>query len=128
RSLFNGGGVVGSRVLVAAALIAMFFSTYALARDVTVENWLAKGKIIGKNDKKSEDISGIACSSDTGFPRTCLVIDDNIQSAQAVTLKNGELEAGQMIPLISDTFDGSPLELDGEGVAYASGLFYVLGS
>jgi|SRR6185312_13236996 len=90
--------------------------------------WPVKGKIIGKKDKKSEDVSGIACTRPAGFPRSCLLIDDEIQSAQMVTLEDGKLHAGGLVPLIENTFDGKPLELDGEGVAYADGFFYVIGS
>src|SRR5258708_16670405 len=60
--------------------------------------------------------------------RACLVIDDNMQEAQFVTVKDGEIVAGDVIPLIDNSFEGKPLELDGEGVAYADGFFYVIGS
>lgn len=90
--------------------------------------WLVKGRLIGKNGKKSTDISGIACSTAEGFPRSCLVIDDNLQSAQFVVVRHGELVAGDLVRLISNTYKGKPLELDGEGVAYADGYYYVMGS
>ena len=56
------------------------------------------------------------------------MIDDNMQAAQFVTVNDGELNAGDVIPLISDQFEGKALELDGEGVAYSQGAFYVMGS
>ena len=90
--------------------------------------WHVEHRLVGKGDKKSEDVSGIACISDTGFPRQCLVIDDNLQSAQLVTVKDGEIVAGQSVQLIDDQHEGTALELDGEGVAYANGFFYVIGS
>src|SRR5262249_25232867 len=90
--------------------------------------WVVKGKLEGQGDKKSRDASGIACTTDTGFPRACLVIDDNRQSAQFVTLNDGEIVAGDSIRLIDDTFRHQPLDLDGEGVAYSNGFFYVMGS
>ncbi|MFO1060012.1 MAG: DUF3616 domain-containing protein [Dongiaceae bacterium] len=92
------------------------------------EPWPVDGKLLGKDDKKSRDQSGIACLRDSGFPRSCLVIDDEIQSAQLVTLQDGAIEAGATIPLIDDQYKGKPLELDGEGVAYAAGFYYVTGS
>jgi Protein of unknown function (DUF3616) len=92
------------------------------------ETWPVRGKLQGKNGKKSENVSGIACATTQGFPRACLVIDDNMQAAQFVTLKDGEIDAGDMISLIDNSFEGEPLELDGEGVAYADGFFYVIGS
>src|SRR5262245_25000406 len=96
--------------------------------------WPVREKLVGEDGKKPKDAeksknaSGMACTSDRGCPRTCLVIDDNLQSAQLATLTDGELVAGKSISLIGDAFDGKPLELDGEGVAYANGFFYVMGS
>jgi len=90
--------------------------------------WRVRDKLVGKDNKKSVDVSGIACTADTGFPRSCLVIDDDVQSAQLVTLKDGEIVAGTSIRLTDDRFEGQWLELDGEGVAYADGFFYVIGS
>jgi hypothetical protein len=91
--------------------------------------WDVAGKLVGKHGKKSENVSGIACiTSTTGFPRSCLVIDDNLQAAQFVTVDDGELEAGDTLPLIDNRYDEDALELDGEGVAYAGGWFYVIGS
>lgn len=92
------------------------------------ETWPVRGKLEGKNGKKAENVSGIACATAQGFPRTCLVVDDNMQEAQFVTVKDGEIVAGDMISLIDNRFEGKRLELDGEGVAYADGFFYVIGS
>lgn len=86
------------------------------------------GKLVGKNDKKSKDISGIACDSLSTLPRHCLVIDDNIQAAQAIVLQSDAVAAGEMVPLIEDVFNGKSLELDGEGIAFHDGAFYVIGS
>jgi hypothetical protein len=114
--------------VLAGCLLAAVYAGPASSADVKTEHWLAEGKIIGKKDKKAEDVSGLSCSTTAGFPRTCLIIDDNIQAAQIVTLEDGKLLAGAMVPLIGNTFDGKALELDGEGVAYADGAFYVIGS
>lgn len=90
--------------------------------------WPVEGRVVGPDDKKAKDLSGLACDRTAGFPRRCVVIDDESQSAQTVTLFDGRLEAGPVIPLISDEFDGEPLELDGEAVAFGEGFFYVTGS
>jgi hypothetical protein len=90
--------------------------------------WPVKGKILGKGGQKSIDVSGIACSTTRSFPRSCLLIDDNLQSAQIVTVRDGLIIAGRMIRLISNKHKGKRLELDGEGVAYADGYYYVMGS
>jgi len=99
------------------------------------EPWRVKGKLIGKpkgNDvldsKKSEDVSGIACGTATGFPRICLLADDETQGAQIVILREGGLVAGDFIRLIDNVHNGKLIELDAEGVAYADGYFYVIGS
>jgi hypothetical protein len=90
--------------------------------------WAVEGKLLGKPGKKSEDASGIACAAPQGFPRPCVVIDDNSQAAQFVTVNDGDIVAGVAIPLIDNSFEGKALELDGEGVAYADGFYYVIGS
>jgi hypothetical protein len=98
------------------------------ARAADSDTWPVHGKLVGKKDKKSEDISGIACATSQGFPRACLVIDDNVQAAQFVTVKDGEMTAGETVRVIDNNFQGKDLELDGEGVAYADGFYYVIGS
>ncbi len=90
--------------------------------------WPVKNKLLGKNGGKSRDASGIACATTQGFPRSCVAIDDNVQDAQFVTLTDGKLVAGATVHLIGDTFRGEALELDGEGVAFAGGFYYVMGS
>lgn len=99
------------------------------------KEWNVTGKLLGKAKReapgqfhKSKDISGIACDRADGFPRNGLVIDDEAQAAQFVVVNDGELIAGDTIQLINDTFDGEPLELDGEAVAYEGGFYYVIGS
>lgn len=97
--------------------------------------WVVTGKLLGKAKQGApgkfhgaKDISGIACDRADGFPRNGLVIDDESQAAQLVVVKDGELIAGERIALIDDTFEGVPLELDGEGVAFEDDYFYVVGS
>lgn len=90
--------------------------------------WPVKNKLLGKKDKKSKDASGIACTTQPNFPRSCLVIDDNLQNAQFVQVKDGELVAGATINLIDNKFGDESLELDGEGVAFSLGSYYVIGS
>jgi hypothetical protein len=112
-------------VCVAACVAAFGLSMPTGSRSDDV--WPVKEKLVSKNGKHSKDISGIACTGG-GFPRSCLVIDDNMQAAQFVTVRDGELKAGDTVELIGDKFDREPIELDGEGVAYDSGSFYVIGS
>lgn len=92
------------------------------------DSWPVKGHLIGKGGKKAMDVSGIACTRQSGFPRSCLVIDDNRQDAQFVEVRNGKLVAGDTISLIDDKFKKKRLELDGEGVAFSGGFYYVIGS
>jgi hypothetical protein len=90
--------------------------------------WFVRGQLAGKDGKASKDISGIACATPEGFPRFCLVIDDNMQEAQFVELNDGEVVARKTIALMGDESVGKALNLDGEGVAYADGFYYVMGS
>ena len=109
------------------ALTTMFAATAQVAATDTGE-WKVEGELIGKRDRVAEDLSGIACTTDSGFPRTCLIVDDEQQAAQVATLTDGAITAGALVPLIDDKFDGKPVELDGEGVAFADNFFYVVGS
>jgi hypothetical protein len=116
--------------------VVAIYGNVSLAKDQ--ETWPVEGKLLGKVDKKSgktkksEDVSGVACAETSGFPRTCLIIDDNIQAAQVVIIQDGKLTAGSAIPLIENVFSKGgvkkPLEFDGEGVAFADGAFYIIGS
>lgn len=95
--------------------------------------WSVDGRLWGKPKKNggydpAEDVSGLACAPETAGRRTCLLVDDESQGAQIVVLREGGLVAGDLVPLISDTYDGKPVELDAEAVAYADGAFYVTGS
>ena len=120
-----------------ALLAAVSWAAPTLAQS---QPWPVKGKLFGQaNDavgadfKKSEDVSGIACATETDFPRLCLIADDEAPGAQIVILKDGEIIAGSFIPLVSDVYvtgkgNKRVAELDAEAVAYADGSFYVTGS
>ena len=118
------------RMFVAALSLALALAVIsgAAARDRDDRVWPVKGKLLGKDGKKSRDASGIACATAQDFPRSCLVIDDNVQQAQFVTVKDGKIIAGGTIRLIDNTYKRKALELDGEGVAYVDGFYYVIGS
>ena len=86
------------------------------------------GSLDGKDYKKASDISGIACAQDSGFPRLCMIVDDEAQGAQIIMLDEHGGRAGSFIPLVSDVFrrpDGrnKAIDFDGEAVAYAGGAF-----
>jgi hypothetical protein len=85
------------------------------------ETWPVRGKLQGKNGKKSKDVSGIACATAHGFPRACLVIDDNMQEAQFVTVKDGEIVAGDVVPLTA--LKASPLSLTAKVLPTPTGSF-----
>ena len=89
--------------------------------------WAVEG-LVGKEGKEAEDVSGIACAPEADGARLCLLIDDEVQFAQWVTLKDREIVPGELPPLIAGFFDEEPVELDGEGEAFADGAFYVTGS
>lgn len=114
------------------AIACICLSVFAVSASAQ-QPWKVKGKLVGETKgpvefKKSKDVSGIACDSNTSLPRLCLVIDDETQGAQIVLLQDDELRAGGFIPLTVAQFAGKPLELDAEGVAFDAGHFYVVGS
>lgn len=45
-----------------------------------------------------------------------------------MSVREGELKAGDIVRLSRKKLDRHARELDGEGVAYADGSFYVIGS
>lgn len=120
--------------LVTCLLTGLAWNGAALGQATDPQPWEVRGKLIGKlkglngGSKKSKDVSGIACATDTGFPRICLLADDETQGAQIVILEDGKLIAGDFVRLIDDSFEDKPLELDAEGVAFDDGSFYVIGS
>jgi hypothetical protein len=73
-------------------------------------------------------LSGIGRATTSGFPRVCLVADDETQGVQIVILEDGRMIADDFVRLIENSFANKPLELDAEGAAYADGFFYVIGS
>jgi Protein of unknown function (DUF3616) len=103
----------------------------ALASSATPGPWTVQGKLHGKpkdGGQVATDISGLACAPIAGATRLCLIIDDESQGTQLVILNMGRLLAGDTIRLSNDMLGSKPLELDAEGVAYADGFFYVVGS
>src|SRR3954469_3100686 len=115
-------------LLSAVAVIGCGFLQTAWAAD---EPWPVHKKLLGKDDKKSKDVSGIACANQE-LPRKCLVIDDEVQFAQIVIVKDGELLAGDTVALVKA--DDTPWNIDGEGVTFSAAgagrpnAFYVIGS
>jgi hypothetical protein len=121
-----------TNVVAAVFLAGGLMTGIATASSQESEPWKVTGKILGESRKtgdprKSEDVSGMACAM-TDLPRICIIVDDETQGAQVVILKNGELVAGDFIRLISNAFEDALLELDAEGVTYADGVYYVIGS
>ena len=64
-----------------------------------------------------KDISGIACIPSEGFPRVCMIVDDETQGAQIALLPESGLTGGAFIRLIREQLGQKLLELDAEGVA-----------
>ncbi|MCA1536150.1 DUF3616 domain-containing protein [Bradyrhizobium sp. NBAIM03] len=115
---------IGRAGLLALLLAASTGPALAEKRDA----WHVDGRLLGKDGEKAEDVSGMACATDQGFPRLCVVIDDNVQHAQFVEVHDGEIIVGKPVDLIANSFEGKALELDGEAVAFADGFYYVIGS
>lgn len=99
-------------------------------------SWVISGKLLGKpakdgnpDGKPASDVSGLACvPAQAAIDRICLLADDESQGVQIVILQAGAGLAGDFIRLTTSAFEGKPLELDAEAVAFADGAFYVIGS
>ena len=123
--------VAGRGMLVAFCVVGGLATSVVAAQ--ADQPWKVHGKLLGKaispsDYEKSEDVSGIACSTTAGFPRVRLVADDETQGTQIVIMKDGELVAGDFLKLTDAQHAGKPLELDAEGVAFGGNSFYVTGS
>ena len=71
--------VAGRGMLVAFCVVGGLATSVVAAQ--ADQPWKVHGKLLGKaispsDYEKSEDVSGIACSTTAGFPRLCLVADD----------------------------------------------------
>src|SRR5262245_54830589 len=93
-------------LLQALAAIAMLLAAASAVAESEVV-WPVNGKLKGPGEKAARSLSGIACDR-AGFPRLCLAIDDESQNAQVVILRDGELMAGDTIPLLHESLDGKP--------------------
>ncbi|MDA9414079.1 hypothetical protein XH81_04265 [Bradyrhizobium sp. CCBAU 25360] len=125
----------GLSLVSAIILGAVLLPTSGLVPAWAQDHWKVHQKLLGKPKDvqpdtmdKAKDVSGIACDTTSGFPRVCLLVDDESQGTQVVIVRDGDLVAGPFIRLMYDTWDDKPLELDAEAVAYADGSFYVIGS
>lgn len=107
--------------------------------------YAVKPDLFGEDDKKPQGVSGIACMPPSDGRRRCLVVNDENTGAQFVEIAGQTITPGDMVDLIgakapSDALGTAPAErhcsdgegkfgeFDGEGVAYADGYFYVVGS
>jgi len=126
----------------AATLVAAPTSAFAISDPVPIT--VGKG-IVGKKDAPAEDLSGMACQPPgPSGERICLLIDDELRSAQWVTLRGDAIEAGAAVALdgvvdvvgpaaTKPTCSGGVAvpgkqDVDGEAVAYAAPYWYVAGS
>lgn len=96
-----------------------------------------------KPGKEAKDVSGLACLPPVDGTRRCLLSNDENTNAQFALLKGKSLTPGWTIALIGDRPSAATLgsppaapcprqggfgEFDGEGVAFATPYFYVVGS
>lgn len=119
------------RRLLATTLAFMALAPAAVESAWADSAWPVQNRLQGKvkdgDPQKADNVSGIACAPGP-LPRLCLAVDDESQGAQVVILQDGMLIAGDFIQLIDDVYGKKPLQLDAEGVAFADGFFYVIGS
>jgi hypothetical protein len=126
----------------AATLVAAPASAFATGDPVPIT--VSKG-VVGKKGAPAEDLSGMACQPPgPSGERICLLIDDELRSAQWVTMRGDAIEAGATVALdgAADVVGPSATktvcpggvavpgkqDVDGEAVAYAVPYWYVAGS
>jgi hypothetical protein len=126
-----------------ALALSLLATNDALAETLKPDRKIeATSDFAGKKRKAANDISGIACRPPSGGEWRCLIVNDESTAAQFATLTQGEIKPERTLPLIKDSIPaasgrqptiGCPKpggfgEFDGEGVAYADRMFYVVGS
>jgi hypothetical protein len=78
-----------------------------------------------ENKKERYNLSGAACNAHG----VCLLISDEKRYARFFTLEGNILRPGNRVFLLADVEDEVEMdESDGEGVAFANGAFYIVGS
>jgi hypothetical protein len=78
-----------------------------------------------ENMKERYNVSGAACNAHG----VCLLISDEKRYARFFTLQGNTLRPTHRFFLLADTENGTEMdESDGEGVAFANGAFYIVGS
>lgn len=130
-------------ILPALCALALLTSGSARAEPLKPERRVeAASDFAGKKRKAARDISGIACRPPSGGEWRCLLVNDESKAAQFATLTQGTIRPGRSLPLIGDKApaasgrqpvigcpqQGSFGEFDGEGVAFADRIFYVVAS
>jgi Protein of unknown function (DUF3616) len=83
----------------------------------------ADGEAPGKQARAN--VSGAACTSTEPPFRSCLIANDEKKYAQLFTVDGTTIVLGARVALRDKDADGDP---DAEGVAFADGYFYVVGS
>ena len=131
-------------LIFAGALLALPAGTPSSAAPLVATPITVQGDFQGeKVGKPAKDLSGIACAAPSGQERRCLVIDDEMRSAQYATLGPAGLTVRDTMPL---TVSGLPTAvgsaptapdkvtvgdesaLDGEAIAYDGTNYYIAGS
>lgn len=81
------------------------------------------------SESEGENISGAGCAVIRGNSARCLLMSDEGRAARLFTITEDIFSPGNAIALLPEEENGTKLmEIDGEGVAYDSGFYYVVGS
>ncbi|TBD04808.1 DUF3616 domain-containing protein [Rhizobium leguminosarum] len=83
--------------------------------------------------KEAENISGSACAAASGASYSCLLIGDEVRFARFFSLSKDGLKSGEQVFILPKEYkDGEQTkeydETDAEGIAFADGAYYVIGS
>lgn len=104
------------------AAVALFSASASSAQTVNPESaYWSVAPAFSKSDDARTNISGAACAS----AQSCLAVNDQKKYAQFFSISGNKIVPGALVGLLPDGADGDP---DGEGAAYDTGYFYVIGS
>src|SRR5215813_7929057 len=119
------------RWCIAAAVIAAFLvSAGPAAADALAPKALFQVSPPIPNQKEATNISGAACFLAQGVRKSCLLIGDEMRYARLFSIDGNTVVPGEKLSLLPehDQTGAKFKETDAEGVAFADGAYYLVGS
>jgi hypothetical protein len=111
-------------------LVAFRLASNAGGEVLVPASGLAVDPSLSVQDKEATNVSGLACDMKDGSALSCLLVGDEVRYARFFSIASGKLRPGKPLYLLPELDqEGRKFnETDAEGIAYAGGYYYVIGS